>query len=80
MTGKAFRVSPITQSASFTLSAASTFAVGMIFIAPKTECATPAVAGDWEDAEAAYGAGDYQKAIRLFKPLTEQGGSWDPID
>ena len=35
--------------------------------------ATPVVAGDMEDAEAAYDAGDYQKAIRLFKPLVEEG-------
>ncbi|MBH64573.1 MAG: hypothetical protein CL569_19435 [Alphaproteobacteria bacterium] len=36
--------------------------------------ATPVVAGDWEDGLAAYQAGDYQKAIRLWKPLAEQGG------
>ena len=38
--------------------------------------ATPVVAGDWEDAKAAYEAyeaGDYQKAFRLWKPLAEQG-------
>ena len=35
--------------------------------------ATPVVAGDFEDAEAAYKAGDYQKALRLYKPLAEQG-------
>ena len=35
--------------------------------------ATPVVAGVWEDAEAAYKAGDYEEAFRLFKPLAEQG-------
>jgi len=37
--------------------------------------ATPVVAGDWEDAEAAYDASDYQKAVPLFKPLAEQGNA-----
>ena len=35
--------------------------------------ATPVVAGDYEDGLAAYGAGDYQKAFRLWKPLAERG-------
>jgi hypothetical protein len=35
--------------------------------------ATPVVAGDLGDAEAAYNAGDYEKAFRLWKPLAEQG-------
>jgi len=35
--------------------------------------ATPVVAGYAEDARAAFIAGDYQKAFRLFKPLAEQG-------
>jgi hypothetical protein len=35
--------------------------------------ATPVVAGDLEDAWAAYEAGDYVKAFRLFKSLAEQG-------
>jgi len=35
--------------------------------------ATPVVAGDFEDAKAAHEAGDYQKALRLFKPLAKQG-------
>lgn len=29
--------------------------------------------GDLDDAWAAYKAGDYQKAIRLWRPLAEQG-------
>jgi len=35
--------------------------------------ATPVVAGDFEDANAAYIAGYHQKAFRLFKSLAEQG-------
>jgi len=35
--------------------------------------ATPVVAGDWEEGVDAYKAGDYQKAIRLFKSFAEQG-------
>ena len=35
--------------------------------------ATPVVAGDYEDALAAYKAGDHQKAFLLWKPLAEQG-------
>jgi len=35
--------------------------------------ATPVVAEDWEDVNAAFKAGDYRKAFRLFKPLAEQG-------
>ena len=38
--------------------------------------ATPVVAGDLEDGLAAYNAGDYQKAVRLWKPLAEQGDKW----
>ena len=34
---------------------------------------TPVVAGDWEDGRAAFRAGDHQKAVRLWKPLAEQG-------
>jgi TPR repeat protein len=34
---------------------------------------TPVAAGAWEDGAAAYNAGDYQKAYRLWKPLAEQG-------
>ena len=35
--------------------------------------ATPVVAGDSEDAVAAYHSGDFQKAFRIWKPLAEQG-------
>ena len=35
---------------------------------------TPAAfAGPWEDGMAAYNRGDYTPAIRLFRPLAEQG-------
>jgi TPR repeat protein len=32
-----------------------------------------ALAGPWEDGMAAYNRGDYVPAIRLFRPLAEQG-------
>ena len=35
--------------------------------------ATPVVAGDFEDADAAYEAGNYEETYRLLKPLAEQG-------
>ena len=35
--------------------------------------ASAAVAGPWEDGMAAYNRGDYTPAIRLFRPLAEQG-------
>jgi TPR repeat protein len=34
---------------------------------------TAALAGPWEDGMAAYNRGDYVPAIRLFRPLAEQG-------
>ena len=34
---------------------------------------TPVAAGAWEDGIAAYQAGDYRKAVRLFKRSVEQG-------
>ena len=37
--------------------------------------ATPVMAGDWEDGMAAYGAGDHDKAFRLWKVLAEQGNA-----
>jgi len=36
---------------------------------------TPVAAGDYEDGLAAYHAGDYQKALRLWEPLAKQGYS-----
>ena len=35
--------------------------------------APAALAGPWEDGMAAYNRGDYVPAIRLFRPLAEQG-------
>ena len=37
---------------------------------------TPVAARVYQDASAAYRAGDYQKAFRLFVPLAEQGVVW----
>ena len=37
---------------------------------------TPAVAGDIWDGVVAYNAGDYQKALRLWKPVAEQGNKF----
>jgi len=34
-----------------------------------------AAAGPWEDGMAAYNRGDYVPAIRLFRPLAEQGNA-----
>jgi TPR repeat protein len=34
-----------------------------------------AVAGPWEDGMASYNRGDYVPAIRLFRPLAEQGNA-----
>jgi FOG: TPR repeat, SEL1 subfamily len=35
--------------------------------------AAPVAAGPFEDAAAAYGRGDYATALRLFRPLADQG-------
>ena len=37
---------------------------------------TPVVAGDFWDEVVAYNAGDYQKALRLWKPVAEQGNKF----
>jgi hypothetical protein len=34
-----------------------------------------AAAGPWEDGMASYNSGDYMPAIRLFRPLAEQGNA-----
>jgi TPR repeat protein len=46
---------------------------GAIMAAQLTSFA--AVAGPWEDGMAAYNRGDYAPAIRLFRPLAEQGNA-----
>jgi TPR repeat protein len=38
-----------------------------------TLSAVPVAAGPYEDARAAYKRGDYETAMRLFRPLAEQG-------
>jgi TPR repeat protein len=38
--------------------------------------AAPVVAGPVEDATAAYGRGDYATALRLFRPLADQGDAY----
>ena len=37
--------------------------------------ASATFAGPWEDGMAAYNRGDYMPAIRLFRPLAEQGNA-----
>ena len=46
-------------------------AVSLVLAAP----AGTAIAGPFEDAEAAYERGDHTTAARLFRPLAEQGNS-----
>jgi TPR repeat protein len=46
---------------------------GAIMVVQLTGCA--ALAGPWEDGMAAYSRGDYVPAIRLFRPLAEQGNA-----
>ena len=36
----------------------------------------PVVAGDFWDGVVAYNAGDYQKALQLWKPVAEQGNKF----
>ena len=44
-----------------------------VFAAAFLVSASAAMAGPWEDGMAAYNRGDYVPAIRLFRPLAEQG-------
>ena len=37
---------------------------------------TPVEAGDFWDGVVVYNAGDYQKALRLWKPVAEQGNKF----
>ena len=37
---------------------------------------TPVAAGAWEDGQAAYRAGDYQKVVRLWKLSAEKGNKF----
>jgi TPR repeat protein len=47
--------------------------IGGLMVAAQILGIPSAVAGPWEDGMAAYNRGDYLPAIRLFRPLAEQG-------
>jgi TPR repeat protein len=49
--------------------------IGGILLAAQLTGTVAAVAGPWEDGMAAYNRGDYMPAIRLFRPLAEQGNA-----
>ena len=49
--------------------------VGGVILAAQSMGAVSALAGPWEDGMAAYNRGDYLPAIRLFRPLAEQGNA-----
>jgi len=48
-------------------------AIGGLIVAAQILGSAGALAGPWEDGMAAYNRGDYVPAIRLFRPLAEQG-------
>ena len=48
-------------------------AAGLVALVLALLCAAPAVAGPFEDTVAAYGRGDYATALRLGRPLADQG-------
>jgi TPR repeat protein len=47
--------------------------VGGLIVAAQILGVAGAIAGPWEDGMASYNRGDYVPAIRLFRPLAEQG-------
>jgi len=49
--------------------------IGGLILAAQILGIAGAVAGPWEDGMAAYHRGDYVPAIRLFRPLAEQGNA-----
>jgi len=49
--------------------------VGGFFAAAQIWGMSGAFAGPWEDGMVAYNRGDYVPAIRLFRPLAEQGNA-----
>jgi TPR repeat protein len=49
--------------------------IGGILLAAQLTGTVSAFAGPWEDGMAAYNRGDYMPAIRLFRPLAEQGNA-----
>src|SRR6266478_7266201 len=48
---------------------------GGLNLAAQILCTAGGTAGPWEDCMAAYNRGDYVPAIRLFRPLAEQGNA-----
>jgi TPR repeat protein len=49
--------------------------IGGLIVAAQILGMAGAVAGPWEDGMTAYNRGDYVPAIRLFRPLAEQGNA-----
>src|SRR5258708_14554818 len=49
--------------------------IGGLILATQILGIASAVAGPWEDGTAAYNRGDYVPAVRLFRPLAEQGNA-----
>jgi len=49
--------------------------IGGLVLAAQILGIAGAVAGPWEDGMASYNRGDYVPAIRLFRPLAEQGNA-----
>jgi TPR repeat protein len=49
--------------------------IGGLIVAAQILGIAGAVADPWEDGMAAYNRGDYVPAIRLFRPLAEQGNA-----
>ena len=49
--------------------------VGGLVVAAQILGIAGAIAGPWEDGMASYNRGDYVPAIRLFRPLAEQGNA-----
>ena len=48
---------------------------GSLLVAAQILGIVGAAAGPWEDGMTAYNRGDYMPAIRLFRPLAEQGNA-----
>jgi TPR repeat protein len=49
--------------------------LGGLMLAAQILGVAGAVAGPWEDGMTSYNRGDYMPAIRLFRPLAEQGNT-----
>jgi TPR repeat protein len=49
--------------------------IGGLVLAAQILGIAGAIAGPWEDGMASYNRGDYVPAIRLFRPLAEQGNA-----